>query len=84
MVNETAMDWLYNELTTTWHDKEAGQHLLETAKKRATIEYADRASIFVGNEIGRLFKILQDEIGLTERHISIILEHMNYEHEQDK
>lgn len=84
MKTETAMDWLYDQLTTTWHDKEAGRELLEQAKKRANEEYADRASTFYAKEMGRVFNVLQDVIGLNDRHITIILEHLNYEHETDE
>jgi hypothetical protein len=31
-VKQTATEWLYEQLTSTWFDKTSGQHILEQAK----------------------------------------------------
>jgi hypothetical protein len=31
-VKQTATEWLYEQLTSTWFDKKSGQHILEQAK----------------------------------------------------
>ena len=33
MAQQTAIEWLYNELTKTWYDKKSSEELLEQAKK---------------------------------------------------
>jgi len=42
------------------------------------------AKAFYAKEMGRVFNVLQDVIGLNDRHITIILEHLNYGHEKDE
>jgi hypothetical protein len=32
-VKQTAVEWLYEQLTSTWFDKTSGQHILEQAKE---------------------------------------------------
>jgi hypothetical protein len=32
-VKQTATEWLYEQLTSTWFDKTSGQHILEQAKE---------------------------------------------------
>ena len=32
MNKQTATEWLYEQLTSTWFDKTSGQHILEQAK----------------------------------------------------
>jgi hypothetical protein len=31
-IKQTATEWLYEQLTSTWFDKTSGQHILEQAK----------------------------------------------------
>jgi hypothetical protein len=31
-MKQTATEWLYEQLTSTWFDKSSGQHILEQAK----------------------------------------------------
>ena len=33
MNKQTATEWLYEQLTSTWFDKKSGQHILEQAKE---------------------------------------------------
>jgi hypothetical protein len=32
-MKQTATEWLYEQLTSTWFDKKSGQHILEQAKE---------------------------------------------------
>jgi hypothetical protein len=32
-MKQTATEWLYEQLTSTWFDKSSGQHILEQAKE---------------------------------------------------
>jgi hypothetical protein len=32
-MKQTATEWLYEQLTSTWFDKTSGQHILEQAKE---------------------------------------------------
>jgi hypothetical protein len=46
MNKQTATEWLYEQLTSTWFDKTSGQHILEQAKemeKEQIIDFTRKA-----------------------------------------
>jgi hypothetical protein len=48
MSKQTATEWLYEQLTSTWFDKTSGQHILEQAKameKQQIIDAYDKISM---------------------------------------
>jgi len=45
MNKQTATEWLYEQLTSTWFDKSSGQHILEQAKEMEKEQIEDAYDI---------------------------------------
>jgi hypothetical protein len=51
-VKQTATEWLYEQLTSTWFDKTSGQHILELAKEMEKEQIIDACNYGDFEELG--------------------------------
>jgi hypothetical protein len=49
-IKQTATEWLYEQLTSTWFDKTSGQHILEQANKMFEEQIKDAYNDGVNDE----------------------------------